>query len=330
MTTADIDGLDDVGEYPDTTARHSEELPAVPLQAASRDFHLFMGFGCSIILAVSVLGCWLTSIRVDGWESRGIAILAAVAMFMPVPAYWHRKGRVAMRDAALTLPWTLLLAMSLPFPILAGARLHMPLRDASLAHIDQLLGVSVPGIMAFAHGHWIGLALAQTYYLLNPLLLLAILIPALTGRARHAKEFAVANVIAFAVAVAAVTFIPAVGPWYFYGFAPDIHQRFVETQILALRSPGTYSFLAQGSGILCFPSFHVVWAVLSGAALWEFKPLRIPVTTLCVSIILSTLTTGWHYFVDVLGGLVLAAISLILAKLFIRYGWKHFVPHRIA
>lgn len=38
-------------------------------------------------------------------------------------------------------------------------------------------------------------------------------------------------------------------------------------------------------------------------------------------ITLSTMTTGWHYFIDVLGGLVLAVISLALAKRFVRSAW---------
>lgn len=322
MATAQLDRLDHAGECPSAAAPQTEERPAVTSQAGSCDFHLFMAFACSVILAVSVLGCWLASIHVIGVGSRLIAILAMVSMVMPVPAYWHMKGRTEMRDAALTIPWAMLLAMLLPYPILVGARLHMPLRDASFAHIDRLLGVSVPGIMACTHGHWIGLVLAQSYYLLTPLLLGAIFIPALTGRVRHAKEFVVANVIAFAIAVPAFSVLPAVGPWNFYGFSPGLNQQLCESQLLALRLPGTYSFLSQGAGLLCFPSFHVAWAVLCAAALWGFKPLRIPVAILCIAIILSTLTTGWHYFVDVLGGLVLAVICLLLAKLFVRYGWS--------
>jgi membrane-associated phospholipid phosphatase len=31
-------------------------------------------------------------------------------------------------------------------------------------------------------------------------------------------------------------------------------------------------------------------------------------------VILSTMTTGWHYFVDVLGGILLAILSILLAK----------------
>ena len=295
---------------------------AVESQSGSRKFHLFMAFACSVILAVSVLGCWLTSIHVAGLGARILAFLAVIAMVMPVPAYWHEEGRTAFRDAALTIPWAVLLAVLLPFPILVGARLRTPLRDALFAHSDRLLGVNVPGIMAWAHSHWIGPVLAQSYYLLTPLLIVAIFVPALTGKVRQANEFIIANVIAFSIAVPAFTLFPAVGPWYFYGLSPDPAQDFCQKQLLALHHPGVYSFLSQGSGIICFPSFHVVWAVLCAAALWGFRPLRVPVAVLSAMIAFSALTTGWHYFIDVLGGLVLAMLSLTLAKLFLRHGWS--------
>jgi membrane-associated phospholipid phosphatase len=63
-------------------------------------------------------------------------------------------------------------------------------------------------------------------------------------------------------------------------------------------------------GVVCFPSFHVIWAILCAAALWTYKPLRVPVALVYGLIILSTMTTGWHYFIDVVAGAVVALLSL--------------------
>jgi hypothetical protein len=52
-------------------------------------------------------------------------------------------------------------------------------------------------------------------------------------------------------------------------------------------------------GIVCFPSFHVIWAVLSGWSLWSIKPLRILGAELASLVVV---TTGWHYVCDVLAG----------------------------
>jgi membrane-associated phospholipid phosphatase len=62
------------------------------------------------------------------------------------------------------------------------------------------------------------------------------------------------------------------------------------------------------------PSFHVIWAILCAAALWGYRPLRVPVALLSIMIVFSTLTTGWHYFTDVLAGVVVAAIAMVIAR----------------
>jgi membrane-associated phospholipid phosphatase len=68
-----------------------------------------------------------------------------------------------------------------------------------------------------------------------------------------------------------------------------------------------------------------MWAILCARALWGFKPLRIPLAALSGMIILSTMTTGWHYFSDVLAGVLLAAVSIYFADLLTPY----FDPFRL-
>jgi membrane-associated phospholipid phosphatase len=75
----------------------------------------------------------------------------------------------------------------------------------------------------------------------------------------------------------------------------------------------------QPFGVVCFPSFHVIWAILGANALWCFKPLRIPVAILSTLIILSTMTSGWHYFVDVLAGLLVAAAAIAASRALSRW-----------
>ena len=48
------------------------------------------------------------------------------------------------------------------------------------------------------------------------------------------------------------------------------------------------------------------------------KPLRIPAVIVALLVSASTLTTGWHYIVDVIGGILLALISWLVAKAFTR------------
>jgi membrane-associated phospholipid phosphatase len=139
-------------------------------------------------------------------------------------------------------------------------------------------------------------------------------VPALTGK-KEAKLFLVANLVAIMIAVPCFTLFPAVGPWYSEHFAPFAEQAHVQAQVLELRAPHPVSFsLLDGAGIVSFPSFHVIWAIFCAAALWGIRWLRIPLCLLSAMIIASTLTSGWHYGVDVIGGLVVAVLSLTISK----------------
>jgi membrane-associated phospholipid phosphatase len=65
------------------------------------------------------------------------------------------------------------------------------------------------------------------------------------------------------------------------------------------------------AGIVSFPSFHVVLALLSAMALGTIRSLRVWVWALAGLICISAVTTGWHYGVDILGGMILAIVTLI-------------------
>jgi len=278
-------------------------------------FHLWMAFAISILLIISLVGCALTGIELNGLGVWAIYCLVIVAMLLPLPAYWYEKGRADLLDSALTLLWALLETLIVPFLVLIAARLRMPLQDSFLGSADGHLGVSVPAIMAWATHHWIGSLINRSYAWDVKMLQVAMVLPVLAGRSKYTKELLVANLISCAIGIPLFALLPAVGPWHYYHFLPTQSQREVcEVALLTLRLPGVYVFGSTAVGIVCFPSFHVVWAIFSAATLWGFRWLRIPVALLSGMIILSTMTTGWHYFADVLGGILLAVISIVLAK----------------
>jgi membrane-associated phospholipid phosphatase len=283
--------------------------------SANLGFHLRMVYAVATLVIISYAGCRLTSIHTD-ISGRVIAIVAMFAMVSPLPIYWHEKGRIAMRESSLVVPWELLLAALLSFPVLIAARLRMPLQDTLFGGVDQSLGIYVPSIEVGADHHWLGALLNRSYPWLLPLLAAAAFVPALMGKMKHAREFLVANLVAFAIGLPLFALLPAVGPWYCYHLAPNPAQAACWAQFLALRVPGPYIFQEQAAGVVCFPSFHVIWAILCASALWGFRSIRIPVALLSLMIIASTLTTGWHYFSDVLGGVVIAALSMAIAKVY--------------
>jgi membrane-associated phospholipid phosphatase len=290
----------------------SHERDAMAEKQASMTFYRRMAVACILLLIVSAVGCALTSIHTNLID-RVIAVTVLVAATVALPAYWQHRGHPEMRDAALTLPWAVLLAAALPFPLLVAARSRLPLEDATLAHLDGFFGIHIPAIVGWAATHPVGIALNRSYSLLTPMLLAAIFIPALTGRTRAARAFLFANLIAFFIAVPLFALMPAVGPWYYFHFTPDPSQLNCRRELLELRANGPYTYLTQGAGIVCFPSFHAIWAVLSAWALWDLRRLRALLIILAGAILASTLTTGWHYFVDVAAGICVAIIAAVAA-----------------
>ena len=277
---------------------------------ASR-FHLSMAGACATVLCVSVPGCILTATTVVGIGGILIAIIAILLVVLPLPVYWHEKGNEDRREAILVLLWTAVLASILRYPLLIGARFCMPLRDSAFAGIDRSLGFNVPALMEWAaRCGWAGTLLNKSYALLLPLLLLAIFLPALAGRERlnpQNSSLRIASLLRSRFRYLRSSLLSDLRAIYHFPARPD--QRQCESLLLALRGSGAFLVMpGQDAGIMCFPSFHVIWAVLSVRALWGFRRLRVPVSVLAGLISASTMTTGWHYFVDVLGGLVVAEV----------------------
>jgi membrane-associated phospholipid phosphatase len=287
-------------------------------------FHLLMAYACSTLLLIAWVACRLASIQVPEPLSLAIGFVSVSALVCLLAIFWHEKGKVDLRDATLTIPCALLVAMTTPWLVLATARLGMPLQDALFGRLDQFFGINVSHIVAWASRHWVGTVLNRSYPLLNPLLAIAALLPALTGKVKNARQFVLANLIALAIGLPLFALLPAIGPWHVYHFAAAPSQIESESAILLFRAPGHP--ISHSAALICFPSFHVIWAILSAAALWDFRFFRIPGAFLSGMIVISTVTTGWHYFSDVLGGIAVAALSLAIAKAYLYRLGAHVTP----
>ena len=271
-------------------------------------FHLLMALATVGTGTVSFVSLQTGFVRVAPVGPILFGVFVLVAMLSPLPAWHHQQGRELERDAALAIPWAFILSTLLTITFYTAGRTGFPLRDSLFRSLDHLVGYDSTAVTAWAGRVGIASPMEHCYYLLQPLMLVALLLPALTGK-RGARIFLLANLVALPIVGILYTLLPAVGPWYPNHFVPGIMQLQCQEDVLRLRATG----VAQGVGIVCFPSCHVLWAVFCSAALWDFRWLRIPVAIFAGLIIVSTLTTGWHYLVDVIAGLLLAWFSLAMA-----------------
>lgn len=277
-------------------------------------FNCLMTYGAVSILLISVLGCKLTDVHMANAGDLVLTFVLSAAILLPLSLYLYDKRKFYLFDLITITYWAFYFAYMLFFPVEVAARLgsHIALKDDQLLQIDRALHMSVPSVQAWASQNWLGRIASPTYPWLFTFMRTAVLLPPLAGRSDGAKKFLTANLIVFAIGIPLFAIFPAVGPWYGYHTVVRPDQMLAQDTLLFIRRTGPIQFRIP-SGIICFPSFHVVWAILCTYALWSFRYLRIPASTLSALIILSTLTTGVHYAFDLVGG-ALIAVSAIYAS----------------
>ena len=282
----------------------------------SRPFHVTMA---AIVLATVALSSWgmaATGIRVSAeqlWPKLGLyfSILAGAAF-----AYWRGAPRFA--NAFLIIFWMALVSDLHIFPMFLAGRQSLPFSDDLLAACDRALGLEVPDVLAWLADHPLVRELLEGMYSsLVYLMATALLATTLGNRLRTAQMYVIANVVAVLICFPFFAFFQAIGPWVVYGYSPSPHQQLYMQVFAALKEQKTFTIdLGYVNGLLCFPSFHTVLAVLAAWALRSLPVLRWLALAWSGLIVVSTVTTGWHYVVDVIAGFGVAGLSVLGAKAF--------------
>jgi membrane-associated phospholipid phosphatase len=263
------------------------------------------GIGGSALAAASGL-----SVRWQEVPAQGIG-LGCIALG---GIYFHYRGNQRFAETVAGMMQMLVFTIGFTVAMYAVCALGRPLVDDRLAAWDAALGVHLPAVVTWVQRHpETGVALGMAYHSLLPQTVFAIAVLGMTGRDRELHGFLMAFFLGLVLVLSAFALWPAAGPFAKYGFEPSAVQRRYLEHFHGFRS-GAFSVISwrAAEGLVTFPSFHTAAALLLAHAMRWNRWLFVPSAVLNLAVIVSTMTTGWHYFVDVVGGVALAAASVAL------------------
>jgi hypothetical protein len=257
----------------------------------------------SLLAVADLLLCRHLQLQFYHW----IPLASACAVVTAIGLFYHLTGRSAVlaRAAYWTLLWLLFVNAGTVL-IYVAAACGGTAHDSTLAAADAALGFDWRGWYdSLAPHRGLRFALWLAYSSLFPQILLSIFWFSSTGADDTNYELLLTNIVSLLATTA-----------IFFGFPAIGHQtpgRELEIATLAaLRAGGPLSFdLSQLQGLISFPSYHTVLAVLLTHA-HRGSRLRWPIAALNGLMLFSIPIFGGHYLIDMIAGAAVAGFAIAL------------------
>lgn len=276
---------------------------------------LWLPVGCFALL--SVLLFHLAGFR-DGHE---FALLSQLVLGILVTHYLGSRTHTAKLGQILGgfLAVTLFMSASLLLTH-AAATPARPLVDAQLLAADRWMGYDwreFIGFFAQRPALALSCVLAYNTHFLQPYLLAAVLV--LTGHFARFEKMVLVFLLAMVATIIIFVIWPVGSPWGHEGLnaAQLAPYRFPQPRTIGweadfLRIRAGYRAIPESfqAGLVSFPSFHCISAIVFLWAAWPVKWLRFLLLPTNVMMITAALFVGCHYLVDVVAGAVIALLAI--------------------
>jgi len=264
---------------------------------------LFIWAALGVLTLADLVLCRRLGLSFYGWSRPALA--ASVAAGVALAYGLTGRSPALARAAHWTLAWLVFVNAGTILTYVAAAG-GAPLRDPALAAFDKALGFDWAAWCDFlAPRTALRFLLWLSYLSLFPQIMLSIFWFSAHGLDTRNCELLGANLAALLVTAAIFRLAPALGH-------PEPGRAREVATLLALRGAGPYSFdLAHLEGLISFPSYHTVLAVL---LTWAHRrsPLLLPVAAVNGVMLLSIPTFGGHYLADMIAGAAVAGLAIAL------------------
>ncbi|MBY0292713.1 MAG: phosphatase PAP2 family protein [Alphaproteobacteria bacterium] len=246
------------------------------------------------------------------YDLRDLWIYVLILLSLYIPYLLYKKYRPNLNIMAALLSSCWLLSFSGAALILSylADTTNEPLVTAHLASMDRYLGVYSPSIVMWGkENEWINLILVFSYACFlfqKPFVLLYF---AFVGKIDYQQSFMMQYMIAGLLTILLGAAFPAEGTYAWYHFHPNAGQSGDLKSLYEVRNH--IVDLRTLTGIIEFPSFHTVMGALTICIFRnEKKVIFIPILILNILLFISCVSHGGHFLMDVLGGILVAAVAI--------------------
>ncbi|HTO62117.1 MAG TPA: phosphatase PAP2 family protein [Bradyrhizobium sp.] len=282
-----------------------------PLPSAISAGWITIGIVALVVLAFGLFGPFELAWRTFIVPASATALLAGGGWYYRAIRHKERLGAVLTATGQI-IGFAM---VSAPLSYLAAAP-AFPLQDAMLDAWDRRLGIDWASMISFISQHsTLQYVLLLAYGSFSVQTIATVLILGITGRLVRLNAFVHAFIAMTLIAIVVSIPCPAAGPWLFLDLHAATENGFLPSSasswpvFLGLRD-GTLSAVQglHSEGIITFPSLHAALGILFSVAVWPVKRLRWSVFGLNGLMLLATPACGSHYVVDVIAGILLAAV----------------------
>jgi hypothetical protein len=200
--------------------------------------------------------------------------------------------------------------------------LHGPRIDHVLAAADRALGFDwYRTMVAMARHPLLNDVLFLVYNMVLPEIALIMVTLAWTGQVEKVYRYCLALGAGALIAIAMWALMPSFGAESLYILPPEVAGRLVlsvtsdygKALVALLQNGPGYISPSDLRGLIAFPSYHGVLALIMAWYGWHLRWLRWPLLLLNAMIIVCSPIQGGHHMVDMLGSFPVAALAIFFA-----------------
>lgn len=216
-----------------------------------------------------------------------------------------------------------------PLTFAAGIFMYMaaaigwPLMDANLAALDRMLGFDWPSFLAAINDRpLIAAGLSMAYHTTGPQIPILFLWLGMSRREERLYEYVALIAVSSILTGAVMALTPAAGAYALFTPSPETFSHFTASagmwhydELMRLRSGRPFVYdVTQSQGLVTFPSYHTVLAIITSYAARDARWVFVPVAILNAVVVVSTIPEGGHYLIDVVAGGAIALVSILFVR----------------